>query len=428
MMYVQQFGRADVADLVLDSCLKNPVYDVQCESSRAEWLFRMFKNAEEYPRFASAILSALHEEKGGSHIEHLCEMTAQMAINGDTVAANALRDRVLGQPFTLDTDQYGCYALVLLDGVGAVVELARRFGRSLLESSEERLSYPYQLAGVAGESKLRPSADAALEQLAESDDAIRAFWNSEQSWAREFQTDKAAKGEEWRQQLRESSRRELPIERILADATAGVGDNSFKYTRFGRYATAGELEVIHLRLINESDEAVCLRLLWVFRATALPELHPAIWKLAESDHDKVRAAAITALAQCNDSSVGDFARTTLRSARSARAVSEGMKMLVKHYRPDDSALVMSALSGLHASDDEAHAIGFSISSMYRESESCELLEALIWDYENNPCTLCRCGTVSRMSESGALSPEILAECHHDANPEIQELAQDTASA
>jgi hypothetical protein len=421
-LHVQNFGLAEVADLVLAACLKNPAYDRQCESSRAPWLFSVFKGREEYPVFASAILSAFRQETDNNDIEHLCELTAQLAIHGDEIAANALRRRVLDQSFVLEGDQFGCNALVLLDGIDAVVELARRFGRSLLESSEERLPFPYHLAGESG---LRESADAVLEQLAVSDEAISAFWNSEQSWEREFQTDKVPLRDEER---RESSRRELPLEKILADAAAGVGDTSFKYTRFGKYATVDELKVVWLRLINESDEKVCLRLLWVFRAAMLPELHPAIWKLAESDHDKIRAAAITALAQCHDPSVGNFARAALRSARSAKAVSDGMETLVKHYRNEDALLVRSALSGISASDGEAHAIGFSIARMCRENESCDLLEALIWDYENNPCTLCRCGTVSMMSERGVLAPAIISECLHDADPDIRKLAQEAASS
>jgi hypothetical protein len=424
-LHVQNFGLTEVADLVLEACLKNPVYDRQCESSRAQWLFSMFKGSEEYPMFASAILSALQQETECSDIEHLCELTAQLAIHGDEIAANALRRRVLDQSFVLEDDQFGCSALVQLDGVDAVVELARRFGRSLLESSDERLPFPYRLAG---ESSLRPSAEAVLGRLAASDEAIRAFWSSEQSWAREFQEDEVVPSEERWRELEARSRRELPLETIFTDAAAGIGHYPAKYARFGRYATADELEAVWLRLINENDEKVCLRLLWVFRSVALPELHPVIWKFAESNNDEVRAAAITALAQCKDARVGDFARAALRSARSARTVSEGMKILVKHYRPEDSVLVMSALSRISASDDEAHAIGFSIAGIYRENESCALLEALMWDYENNPCTLCRCGTVSMMRERGALSSAIMSECIHDADPDIQKLAQEATAS
>ena len=75
-LHVQNFGLAGVADLVLEACLKNPVYDRQCESSRAAWLYSLFAGTKEYPRLASVILSALQEETAEGDMEHLCEMTA----------------------------------------------------------------------------------------------------------------------------------------------------------------------------------------------------------------------------------------------------------------------------------------------------------------------------------------------------------------
>ena len=75
-LHAKNFGLAGVADLVLEACLKNPVYDRQCESSRAAWLYSLFAGTKEYPRLASAILSALQEETAEGDMEHLCEKTA----------------------------------------------------------------------------------------------------------------------------------------------------------------------------------------------------------------------------------------------------------------------------------------------------------------------------------------------------------------
>ena len=72
-------------------------------------------------------------------------------------------------------------------------------------------------------------------------------------------------------------------------------------------------------------------------------------------------------------------------------------------------------------------MGFSISNICRENASSNLSDLLIWDYENNPCTLCRSYTVTRMLGIGALSPRLISECLHDANEEIRQLAQEAAS-
>jgi hypothetical protein len=423
-LYVQKFGLAAVGDILLDSCLKNPVYDRQCDSSRAPWLFSMFKGSEEYPRFASAILSALKNEAEGSDMEHLCEMAAQMAINGDEGAAKTLKSRVLGQPFTHEDFQYGCHALVLVDGVDAVVELARRFGQVPVENPDEM--YPH-LSYLTEGTNVLPVAEAELQRLAETDDAIRAFLNNEKFFEIPQQDDSASAKEARRKEWRERVRRELPTEKVLDNASAGVGERSAEYTRFGMHATAGELEKVLLRLATASDEETCLRLLWVFRRAPLPELHPVIWKLAESKRDDVRAAAVTALAQCRDQSVGDFARTALRSADSARGVADGLETLVKNYQPGDQALIMSALARISAGDDDAHAIGFSILRICDDHDSPDLSAILEWVYESNPCGLCRDSAVRHLIDVGSLSTAILSECLHDANDEIRQLAQEATS-
>ncbi|MFM0607122.1 HEAT repeat domain-containing protein [Paraburkholderia sediminicola] len=383
----------------------------------------MFKDTDEYPRFASAILSALQSETEGSDIEHLCELVAQMAINGDEVAANALRSRVLGQPFTHEDYQYGCHALVLVEGVDAVVELARRFGQVPFENPDDMsplLSY------LTEGTSILPVAEAELQRLAETDDAIRAFLNNEKSCEVPQQDDSASTKEERQKERRERVRRELPIEKILDAASAGVGVRPFEYTSFGTYATAEELEVVLLRLVAAGDEKTCLRLLQVFRRAPLPELHPMIWQLAESKSDDVRAAAITALAQCRDQSVGDFARAALRSADSSRGVAEGLETLVKNYQSGDTALIMSALARISASDDDAHAIGFSILRICDDHDSPDLSAILEWVYESNPCGLCRDSVVRHLIDAGALPTSILSECLHDANDEVRQLAREAA--
>ena len=49
-------------------------------------------------------------------------------------------------------------------------------------------------------------------------------------------------------------------------------DSPHLYSRFGRHATPEELEAIYARLMQEKDDAIRVRLLWVFRRAPLPRL------------------------------------------------------------------------------------------------------------------------------------------------------------
>jgi len=132
-LHVRQFGLSAVADLVLAACLKDQRYDPQFEESRASWLFSMFDGAKEYPSFSSSSVNALERETNTWDSQQLCELAALMAKNGDAKAHEALRARAFRQAETAgsDDDWVGADSLLSVDGLSAVPDLVRRYGRSL---------------------------------------------------------------------------------------------------------------------------------------------------------------------------------------------------------------------------------------------------------------------------------------------------------
>lgn len=128
-VHIQKYGLSGVAATVLAACLHNQAYDPQCEASRAAWLFGMFQGAKESAQFSSAIVAALEHETNTWDLQQLCELTALLSKTGNEQAHGALRQRVLRQA-RAETDLWvGAAALVALEGVSAVVDLARCYGR-----------------------------------------------------------------------------------------------------------------------------------------------------------------------------------------------------------------------------------------------------------------------------------------------------------
>ncbi|MDP5240459.1 hypothetical protein Q9Q94_13025 [Uliginosibacterium sp. 31-16] len=420
-LHAQQFGLADVADVVLDACLSNPVFDRQCESSRAPWLFRLFCEAPEYAWLSSKILEALKTPSDDHDIEHLCELAALMGKKGDAAAAAALREKVLGQTFTTDDDQYGCHALILLDGQEVAIEIARRFGALVIESPD--LSAP-PLNYLTDGTEILLELENRLQSLAATDPTIDAFWQAQLAFPyRDMEPDTRSK-EECRQERRVRFREENPVEKILADIAAGVGSTPGRYVSFGGFATDAELACVLQKLVTETDEDMCMRLLWIFRRTPLPDLPPKIWGLAASANDRLRAAAIAALAQSCDARVGDFARARLQSPDFSGNESEILDLFVKNYLPGDEHLIMSVMRRLLLDEDSAHDFGSSILKICEENESEHFGEMLEWAYKINPCTICRHRLVSEMRDSGRLDPEIAAESLYDADEDTRELARE----
>ena len=62
MLQVLHFGLDEVADLVLQACIHNQVYDQDVEGGRADWLFSMFKDTDYFSDFRITILNSLKIE------------------------------------------------------------------------------------------------------------------------------------------------------------------------------------------------------------------------------------------------------------------------------------------------------------------------------------------------------------------------------
>lgn len=418
-LYVQQVGIENVADIVLESCLKNQAYDRQCESSRAPWLYSMFKDSREYARFSSAIQSALETETEDCYdLIQLCELSLLMAKDGDKAAGETLRRRVFGQPFA-GWDTFGCHEVVALDGLAAVVEIVRRFGRWLISNPEDDVP---SLDYLTDELDILPQAKIKLEELAQTDPEIEAYLKEENAKVARLQDAPKLTKEQRQEQRRERIRSEYPLERILNDAFAGVGEYPVRYMQFGKNATEEELREVLQRLVAETDEKILLRLLWIFRRVQLPELSPRIWVLAESRNDAIREAAIIALAQSCDPKIGDLGRAKLRSPGFSVNDSEVLELFVRNYQTQDEVLIMSALARLSPNDDKAHSLGSDIRKIIEEYDSPGFLEMGRWLYETTPCTICRHSAVKWMMDKGCISPEIAAECLHDADEDTREIA------
>lgn len=180
LMHVQEHGLEGVSAVVLESCLKNLSYDTQCESGKSEWLFEMFKNTDELPSFIIAILDALKAETDINDLQHLCEFAHQIAENGDGIAGNALREIVMNQPLPDPRWPYGTHELVALDGVDAVVALAKRFGMLLLDKKPESSMW---LGNFEDD---MPTAKRKLARLAKTDPDIKAFLDNQKEQKKWF--------------------------------------------------------------------------------------------------------------------------------------------------------------------------------------------------------------------------------------------------
>lgn len=423
LMHVLSHGLEKIESLVLDACLENQAFDVQCEDHRAEWLYRMFKGAPEYGNFRRRIIAELYDMAETSSAEQLCELAALMARDGDDEAGQALRSFVWAQDFQDQESVFavcGCHAIVSIDGLPALIEIARRYGRIL---QDDPTTFVEPLDVLIDGTNAYEVAFAELSLQVEGDAAIAAYVERERQerdrlLARDLESpeEKSARHERHRAEILEK----FPLEQVLAAATEHDVAR-LKFYRFGRWCSEGDRSIVLQRLAIETDIETCLRLLWVLRHAAPPFIPERLWVLAMHDDVRIRDAALTALAHSDDPAVGEFGRKYLTQATFSAEDAAAIELFSRHYKPGDEQLIMNALSRLHPDDMDAHDVGMSIRVFARDNHAPSTAGILKWLYDTNPCTLCRADAVRLLVEEGCLSPAIALECRFDASSEIRDL-------
>lgn len=424
LMHVLAHGLAGVDQLVLTACLENQAYDRQCEELRAPWLYRMFKNAPEYEAFRRRIMIELLDMSEDSSAEQLCDLAALMAYDGDDEAKAALRTYVWGQDFAVDTA--GCHAIASVDGLAAVREIARRYGRVLLAEPD---AFVDTLDGVIDDAQAQAGAFADLAHLAQSDTNIAAYVRHEQqdmdrcaAGAMEGPAERVAR----RQRSAVDILAGFPLDAVLAAATRH-DPSKVKFLRFGRWCDDAALVVVLERLNMEHDPEAALRLLWVFQNATPPFIPACLWGFAVHPDARLRDAALTALGHVADPAVGAFARHFLGQRTFAAEDAAVIELFTNNFQPGDENLIMDALDGMVPDDDEAHRIGLSVLAFAKRDHLPSTAAILHWLYRTNPCTICRASAIGLLADAQCLDVAVRLECQFDANAAVRTVVTETMS-
>ena len=129
------------------------------------------------------------------------------------------------------------------------------------------------------------------------------------------------------------------------------------------------------------------------------------------------------MAQVSEERVHKLARQKAKASQILGADSEALKLFIENYTSGDAKLIINALNSVKSNLDDAHHLSHSIRNLIDYYRDPKLTDALIWVYENTPCTICREKMVEKLYEFGKLSDSILHECLYDARENIREFAR-----
>ncbi len=411
MLHVKEHGLEGVADIVLEACIHNKVYDQQLEAGRGEWLFTMFRDKPQYPEIRDAILQALETDTDAKNLYQLCQLAGAIAALGDSQMHQAL-GRVVYRDAASD-EMLGVEEWLDLEGVRGMLELARIYGQRLLRDPECFVAIELLV------NQRHPEFRQALSEAAEDDPEIKAYYAAALEREKELFAREPIDRESARRDSNERTRKEYPLARILSDARAGIG--RYSYTSFGMHATPEELESVFAQLLQENESATQMRLLWVFRRGKLPRLDSQLFAWANGVDKGLRAAAIAALAQVSDPQVHRLAREKVETGQLLGADREALDLFLNNFEDQDAGLIACRLAGIHPNADEAHSLGYSAMELADKVPGQELEEAVLWVYENTPCAFCRYKAVEWLDQAGLLTGAKRYECRNDADEDIRKI-------
>jgi hypothetical protein len=417
-LHVIRFGLEDVKDLVLEACLRNQVYDQQLESGRGDWLFSMFRDSSHFPEFRNAILKALETETDSRNYFQLCHLAWEFADLGDGEARRIFGKNVYRMASDPNIDVWPVADWwVELEGAAGFLELARIYGKRLLADPNA------VVFDLHSHFEDHPEYREMLEEYSPKAVAINAYRKYLEGQADMQTTWERLTLEEKKQENHLRVREKYTVQGILNDAKKGVGKLPGRYLTFGMHATAEEMEQVYAVLVNETQNPVRVRLLWVFRRARLPRLDDILLEWAVAADDDLRAASIAALAQVSDERVHRLARLKTAASNLLGADHESLKLFMQNYEPEDAALIMKSLAGLRTiREEDSNELGFNLIELAVKYQDPGLADGIRWVYENAPCGFHRYRAVDWLNKFGLFTDALRFECQYDANADIREFA------
>ncbi len=181
------------------------------------------------------------------------------------------------------------------------------------------------------------------------------------------------------------------------------------------HLTAAELEIIFELLPIETDEDICLRLLWAFFFKPLPRLVDRFFDWADSQNERLRDAAIRVISQTSDDRVYQLGRSKLESRQLTGAHGSTIDLFINNYHAGDAGLILAGLNEVRIDDTwDVHLLGSSIVDLSKKQSNPELGVLLNWLYDRTPCSYCRERAIIELEYYHQMTDRLLAEYPFDS--------------
>jgi hypothetical protein len=404
ILYAQSHDQSGLRDVILDACLHCYAYDIQCEGTRASYMYDLVGCLPDKEFYYDRILESLKESRDDWDTAQRFHFAACLALDGNADAKRAMYANY--NPAPTYGELIGVDFLEL-DGIEGLLFVAEKIG-ALLQDKPEEVDRGYLLSR---------SLDVCGEQP--TWDALRKAGAANLSIANYLRVSEEMNHSDTGGQSAEIT--SLSYEELLNKLPTGPT----LLWRWGQHASDKELELAAKGLIAAKGSKQQLAHLRIFLRRRFPLNVNAILALVDVEEDRVGFAAVDALTNVVHPEIRALAFRLVDTRARCRAYA--IKLLNQNYELGDQHIVLDWFQA--EKDREAlHSMGVGLIE-FCERHPDEQTEILMMRslYEKGPCSFCRASAVRRLQGWGALSDELRAECAWDANGDIRDLVDPTRS-
>lgn len=428
-LYVKEHGIEEVADIVLDACLKDRSYDKQAEESREKWLVDLFFNTAHYPTFVQRIIAAFQKatDPEDYDMSQLYFLLCELAKRGDEEVLLFVKIWVDEQLKQHNLKNGYASEWLTVSGLDYLPAIAENLGSQIITEHGWWISTLEQLLP---DQLSYQEAKLLLQVKAPENPLIQAYLEHDKK-----EIDEQAERECTRKIIpqQERIRTDYSLEQLLIDSQNNAVSKKFTRRRntkiFGKFATPEELAIIQQHIEQATNTQQLINLFWAFNEAELPVLTPKIWQLVRSKNTGIRAAALTALANSEHPDVYAFALEQVKYPDFVLETVQLLKLFELNFQEGDENLILNSIKDFVSfkgryPKDTAEYLGRILNDIAGAQENASTIPLLMWAYENLPCSICRSTSINLLKDLDALTPGIVQECLLDANPTTRELFQE----
>jgi hypothetical protein len=401
-LYLQRHDAAPYREQLLHACLYNPVYDPQCEGSRASYLYKIIQLTHDTAWYTQRLLESLAAPDDEMDIGQLLDFALIFAQGGNSLARRLMYEHYAASATSGDT--VGATELIALDGFKGFLYVVEQLGQ-LAATDLDAWDHDYLLRHLE-EQIGAENARSKLEEARVVDPNVRQYLEVvEQSRARREQS-----------RLSRGALANQPYEQIkpyLLESTKKATE--VPLMRWGKQASDSDLWQAAHDLLTLTDAAQLRAYLTIFRRRQFPLDWRALLPLVSHKNERVARWTIQQLGYFRDP---DLRQLGFDLIAKSYYTSDAVELFTENFRDGDEQF-FAALLERTTDQDGLHAIGLSISEVFERNPRKETAKLFVDLYERGPCSICREHFVERLIEIEQMPAWMIAEGRHDSNDGIR---------